>query len=82
MTSTIHIGGHYYAVVHDASALPDPPGESVHPHVGVGTTVQRPAQKEQLVRLRQARDTRLFDIPSQPRDFIKSSTRRVDTPST
>ena len=74
---------HHHADVDDATALPNLLRQAVQPHVGVGTTVQGPTQETLHHFVQLLADARhlLLEMPSQPRALIRSSTRRVDTPS-
>ena len=45
LTLAVYTGGHHHADVDDPPALTDLWGQSVQPHVGIGTTVQRSSQE-------------------------------------
>ena len=92
LTLGVHPSGHHHADIHDTASLPDLLGQRIQPHVGVGSTVQWLAQEglHHLVQfLTDARYLTPFgrlrtglEMPSPPRDLNRSSTRRVETPST
>ena len=75
---------HHHADVDDATTLPNLLCQTVQPYVGIGTAVQGTTQEtlHTSSSCTQMRDTGLLEMPSQPRALIRSSTRRVETPST
>jgi hypothetical protein len=80
----VHPGGDHAGHIHDPPGLPALDRQRVHPHIGVGTGVQRtgPERRHLAVQgLGQLRDLGLgrLWIPSVA---TRPSTRRVDTPRT
>ena len=75
---------HHHADVDDATTLPNLLRQAVQPHVWIRATVQGTTQETSTTSssCAQMRDTWLLEMPSQPRALIRSSTRRVETPST
>ena len=75
---------HHHADVDDAAALTHLLGQAVQPDVGVGPPSRGRPRKLSTTSssCSQMRDTWLLEMPSQPRALIRSSTLRVETPST
>ena len=76
---------HHHADVDDAAALPHLLGQAVQPDVGGRDRRSRGRPRKLSTTsssCSQMRDTWLLEMPSQPRALIRSSTRRVETPST
>ena len=77
-------GRHHDTDVDDPAVLAHLLGQRVQPQVGIRPAVQRPAEERahHPSSSWQIRETWLFEMPSQPRACTRSSTRRVETPST
>ena len=77
-------GGDHHADLLNAALLAHPLGERVEPEVAVGPPSSGRSRKlaTTVSSSEQILETWLFEMPSQPRERTRSSTRLVETPST